>query len=149
MSRSNRPIVHLATHGQFSSSADDTFILAWDRPILVNELSSILRTGDLNRPDPIELLILSACETASGDKRAALGLAGVALQSGTRSTLASLWNLNDESGAVFVTQFYKAFAQPNITKAKALQQAQLSLLQDRNYRHPTYWSAYVLLGNWL
>ncbi|MEO1791884.1 MAG: CHAT domain-containing protein, partial [Cyanobacteria bacterium J06629_19] len=149
LSRSNRPIIHLATHGQFSSSADDTFILAWDRPILVNELSSILRTGDLNRPDPIELLILSACETASGDKRAALGLAGVALQSGTRSTLASLWNLNDESGAVFVTQFYKAFAQPNITKAKALQQAQLSLLQDRNYRHPTYWSAYVLLGNWL
>ena len=149
VNRSNRPIVHLATHGQFSSSADDTFILAWDRPILVNELSSILKTGELNRLDPIELLILSACETASGDKRAALGLAGVALQSGTRSTLASLWNLNDESGAVFIDQFYRALAEPNITKAKALQRAQLSLLENPDYRHPTYWSAYVLLGNWL
>ncbi|MEO1299360.1 MAG: CHAT domain-containing protein, partial [Cyanobacteria bacterium J06636_16] len=145
----NRPIIHLATHGQFSSIAAETFILAWDRPIPVNELSALLKTGDLNRTEPIELLILSACETATGDRRAALGLAGVALQSGTRSTLASLWNLDDVSGAVFIQQFYRSLAQPQTTKAVALQQAQLALLQDANYRHPTYWAAYVLVGNWL
>jgi len=146
---SDRPILHLATHGQFSSNAEETFILAWDRPIPVVELSNLLKAGDLNRLDPIELLILSACETASGDSRAALGLAGVALQSGTRSTLASLWNLDDASGATFVEQFYQALAQPDTTKAEALRQAQLTLLQNPNYRHPTYWAAYVLLGNWL
>lgn len=146
---SNQPIIHLATHGQFSSDADETFILAWDRRIPVIELSALLRAGDLNRSDPIELLILSACETATGDSRAALGLAGVALQSGTRSTLASLWNLDDASGAIFTGLFYEALSRPNTTKAEALRQAQISLLQNPNYRHPTYWSAYVLVGNWL
>ncbi|MGB3493279.1 MAG: CHAT domain-containing protein [Elainellaceae cyanobacterium] len=147
--RTELPIVHLATHGQFSSNLKDTFILAWDRPMPVNELSRLLRTGDQNRLEPIELLVLSACETATGDSRAALGLAGISLQSGARSTLASLWNLDDASGAYFVSQFYQALAQPHTTKAAALRQAQRSLLNNPNYRHPTYWSAYVLVGNWL
>jgi CHAT domain-containing protein len=149
VTESSLPIVHLATHGQFSSDAEKTFILAWDRPILVKELGALLKAGDRNRTDPIELLVLSACETATGDKRAALGLAGVALESGTRSTLASLWNLEDASGAAFIDQLYQALAQSQVTKAEALRQAQLALLQDPDYRHPTYWSAYVLVGNWL
>ena len=149
VAESNRPIVHLATHGQFSSIAEDTFILAWDRAIPVNQLSALLKAGDLDRSDPIELLILSACETATGDSRAALGLAGMALQSGTRSTLASLWHLDDASGADFSRLFYQALQQPNTTKAKALQAAQLDFLKDPDYRHPSYWSAYVLVGNWL
>ena len=149
VTESDRPIVHLATHGQFSSEAEATFIVAWDGRIPVKELGALLKAGDLNRLDPIELLVLTACETATGDKRAALGLAGVALESGTRSTLASLWNLEDASVVAFIEQFYQALAQPNITKAEALQQAQLAFLRNRDYRHPTYWSAYVLLGNWL
>lgn len=149
VSRSNRPIVHLATHGQFSSDADKTFLLAWDRPIPVNELSALLKTGDGNRAEPIELLVLSACETANGDSHAALGLAGVALRSGTRSTLASLWNLDDASGAAFVEQFYQTLTRSPVTKAHALQQAQLAMLNNPDYRHPTYWAAYVLVGNWL
>ncbi|NEP20472.1 MAG: CHAT domain-containing protein, partial [Leptolyngbya sp. SIO4C1] len=149
VAKSEQSIVHLATHGQFSSNADETFILAWDRPIPVNELSAILKTGDLKRTNPIELLILSACETATGNSRAALGLAGMALQSGTRSTLASLWNLDDASSAIFVNQFYQNLVQQQVTKAEALRQAQLALLHNPNYRHPTYWAAYVLVGNWL
>lgn len=149
ISASNQPIVHLATHGQFSSNLDETFILAWDRPIPVVEMSALLKAGDLNRPDPIELLMLSACETAAGDSRAALGLAGVALQSGTRSTLASLWTVDDASSARFIDQFYKRLNQPDTSKAEALRQAQLALLKNPDYRHPRYWSAYVLLGNWL
>ncbi|MGF1536703.1 MAG: CHAT domain-containing protein, partial [Elainellaceae cyanobacterium] len=104
------PVVHLATHGQFSSRAEDTFILAWDRPLNVNEISAILQTGDQTRQAPIELLILSACETAAGDDRAALGLAGVAVQAGARSTIASLWSLDDESGAVLVGNLYEQLA---------------------------------------
>ncbi|NEQ30889.1 MAG: CHAT domain-containing protein, partial [Leptolyngbya sp. SIO4C5] len=143
------PVVHLATHGQFSSNLEDTFIVAWDRPISVDELSRLLRTGDQNRLEPIELLVLSACETATGDSRAALGLAGISLQAGARSTLASLWNLDDASGAHFASRFYPALAQPQTTKAEALRQAQRSLLGNPNYRHPSYWAAYVLVGNWL
>ncbi|WP_339384585.1 CHAT domain-containing protein [Oscillatoria sp. FACHB-1407] len=143
------PIVHLATHGQFSSKADETFILAWDRPINVNELSSLLRNSDDTRSNPIELLVLSACETAAGDTRATLGLAGIAVQAGARSTLASLWVLNDESAARFISQFYQELADTTVSKAEALQRAQLALLRDPNYRHPIYWAPYVLIGNWL
>ncbi|WP_228061811.1 CHAT domain-containing protein [[Phormidium] sp. LEGE 05292] len=143
------PIVHLATHGQFSSNANETFILAWDKKIDVNELSALLRKRDEVREEAIELLVLSACETAAGDKRAALGLAGVATRAGARSTLASLWSLDDESGAQFIGQFYRALSDRNLSKAEALRQAQLSLLRDPNFRHPRYWAPYVLVGNWL
>ncbi|GAP94316.1 CHAT domain-containing protein [Leptolyngbya sp. NIES-2104] len=143
------PIVHLATHGQFSSNADETFILAWDKPIKVNELSLLLRDREDLQSQAIELLVLSACETAEGDKRAALGLAGVAVQAGARSTLASLWSLDDQSGARFIGQFYRELAKDKVSKAEALRQAQLSLLRDPNFRHPRYWAPYVLLGNWL
>jgi CHAT domain-containing protein len=143
------PIVHLATHGQFSSNADETFVLAWDKPIKVNELSQLLRDREDLQTQAIELLVLSACETAEGDKRAALGLAGIAVQAGARSTLASLWSLDDESGARFMGQFYRELAKGNVSKAEALRQAQLTLLRDPNFRHPRYWAPYVLLGNWL
>lgn len=141
-------IVHLATHGQFSSNADETFILAWNRAIEVQEFGALLRSADARR-EAIELLVLSACETAAGDDRAVLGLAGVAVQSGARSTLASLWSLNDESAARFIRQFYQALLNPALSKTEALRQAQLSLLRDPDYRSPLYWAAYVLLGNWL
>ena len=97
-------IVHLATHGQFSSKADDTFILTWDGPINVKQLDQLLRAREGNLK-PIELLVLSACQTATGDKRAALGMAGVAVRSGARSTLASLWSVSDRSTASLMIQF--------------------------------------------
>jgi CHAT domain-containing protein len=143
------PVVHIATHGQFSSNAEQTFILAWDNPIDVNKLNDLLRTREEDRPEAIELLVLSACQTATGDRRAALGLAGVAVRAGARSTLASLWSLDDESGAVFMSEFYRELAAGAVTKAQALRQAQLKLLADSQYRHPRYWAPYVLLGNWL
>lgn len=143
------PVVHIATHGQFSSQADKTFILAWDKPIIVNELNNLLRTRDQSRPNAIELLVLSACETATGDKRAALGLAGIAVRAGARSTLASLWSLDDESSALVMSQFYRELARTTVTKAEALRLAQLALLQNPQYQHPRYWAPYVLVGNWL
>ena len=148
------PLVHLATHGQFSDDPNETFILAWDKRIQVNALSQLLRQGERTRQASIELLILSACETAVGDKRAALGLAGIALQAGARSTLASLWNLDDASSALFSNYFYQALLEPNMSKAQALRQAQLKILGDSNadpavYQHPLYWAPYILLGSWL
>lgn len=143
------PIVHLATHGQFSSDASETFVLAWDKPINLNELSELLRSREQLNPAAIELLVLSACQTATGDQRAALGLAGVAVRAGARSTLASLWNLNDESAALLTSLFYQELVKGTLNKAEALRQAQLALLRDRDYRHPVHWAPYVLVGNWL
>ena len=108
-----------------------------------------MREQPLVIKSPIELLILSACQTAAGDKRAALGLAGVAVRSGARSTIATLWSVQDESTADLMTQFYQALNQPQVTKADALRQAQLSLLHSPQYQHPFYWASFVLVGNWL
>jgi CHAT domain-containing protein len=142
-------VVHLATHGQFSSQADKTFILAADGPINVKQFDSILRSQDQTKQEAVELLFLSACQTATGDNRAALGLAGAAVRSGARSTLASLWHIDDQSTALFVGAFYQHLKGSKITKAEALRHAQLTLLQHPNYHAPSFWSAYVLIGNWL
>ena len=142
-------IVHLATHGQFSSDSDETFLLAYDQKIKVKELSQWFRNREENLEEPIELLVLSACETAAGDNQAALGLAGVAIQAGARSTVASLWALNDASTAELMDYYYQELTKSNITKAEALRNAQLSLIKQEEYNTPYFWAPYVLIGNWL
>ncbi|MEQ8467825.1 CHAT domain-containing protein [Coleofasciculus sp. E1-EBD-02] len=149
ISAASFPVVHLATHGQFSSDAEDTFILAWDDRVNVKQLGEVLQAREERERQPIELLVLSACQTAAGDKRAALGIAGVAVRSGARSTLATLWSVDDQSTAMLMVKFYQELAQANVTKAEALRQAQLALLQQSRFRHPFYWAPFVLLGNWL
>ncbi len=142
-------IVHIATHGQFSSKAAETFILTWDDRINAKQLNTLLQPPSSSQPQAIELLVLSACETAAGDKWATLGLAGVAVKAGARSTIASLWAVNDEATAELMSQFYKNLVVGKLTKAAALRQAQLTLLQNPQFQHPIYWSPYVLVGNWL
>ncbi|MBN3876370.1 MULTISPECIES: CHAT domain-containing protein [unclassified Nostoc] len=141
-------VVHLATHGQFSSKAKDTFILAADGRINVSELDSLLKSREQKLTEPVELLVLSACETAAGDDRAALGLAGVALRAGARSTLASLWQIGDNSTALFIEEFYHQLVTGKTT-AEALRFAQLKLLEAPEYNRPMYWAPYVIVGNWL
>ncbi|HIK09049.1 MAG TPA: CHAT domain-containing protein [Oscillatoriaceae cyanobacterium M33_DOE_052] len=142
-------VVHLATHGQFSSNAEETFLLTWDGRISLQDFDFLFKQHQLSTQNTIDLLVLSACETASGDDRAALGLAGLALRSGARSTLASLWSVSDEATAALMSEFYRQLAGADITKAEALRLAQLSLLQQPRYSHPYFWSAFILLGNWL
>ena len=144
-------MVHIATHGQFSSDVENTFILTWDGKINVQEFNSILRSREQKFSHPLELLVLSACQTATGDRRAALGLAGFAVRSGVRTTLGSLWQVSDRSSADLMIRFYQELAggQPATSKAKALQKAQLALLKNPQSQHPFYWAPFVLLGNWL
>jgi CHAT domain-containing protein len=144
------PVVHLATHGQFSSNEKDTFILTWDDRLNVNQLNTLLRSREEIGRNPIELLVLSACQTAAGDKRAALGLAGVAVRAGARSTLATLWLVSDEGTAELMTRFYQELTNPTISKAEALRRAQVALLKNSRYQQkPDIWAPYVLVGNWL
>ena len=143
------PIIHLATHGQFSSQAAETFVLTWDDRLNVDQLNNLLRSSQVATTGSIELLVLSACETLTGDKRAALGLAGVAVRAGARSTLATLWSVNDEATALLMGQFYQNLNDPTVTKAEALRKAQLELLNNPRFQRPHFWASYVLLGNWL
>ena len=150
MDASDFPVVHFATHGKFSSKAEDTFVLTWDGQINVNELSSLLRRGELGSDEPIELLVFSACETATGDSRAALGIAGVAVRAGARSTMATLWSVDDLATSELMVRFYKELSNPEVTKAEALRRAQLSILAEPKYReHPYFWAPFILVGNWL
>jgi len=144
-------IIHIATHAKFSSDPEQTRIEAYDQAITLKELKSLLQSKTQSSLDNIELLVLSACETAKGDKRSGLGLAGVALQAGARSTVASLWNVNDPSTPKFMKEFYQRLKDGE-TKAEALRQAQLAFLEDEKYssfRHPYYWASFILVGSWL
>jgi CHAT domain-containing protein/uncharacterized protein HemY len=141
-------IVHIASHGQFDRDVRKTFVLTYDSKLTLNDLEALIRPSQY-RGRPVELLVLSACQTAAGDDRAALGLAGVAVKAGARSALATLWFVNDQSTSTLITEVYHQLRQSTVSKAKALQAAQIKLLSDRRYRHPCYWSPYLIIGNWL
>ncbi|MCP4689090.1 MAG: CHAT domain-containing protein, partial [Desulfobacterales bacterium] len=141
-------IVHIASHGKFETNVEESFLLAFDDKITMDRLGRFVGLFRF-RDDPLELLTLSACETAVGDHRAALGLAGVAIRAGARSALATLWHINDPAASELVTEFYRNLRDPSITRAGALRAAQLKLLKDPRHEHPCYWSPFLLINNWL
>jgi CHAT domain-containing protein len=141
-------VVHIASHGQFGADPSQTFVLAFDGPLTMDDLEADIKYGP-PRESPLELLILSACETASGDDRAALGLAGVALKAGARSALATLWYINDVASGELVTDFYRALQPGRLSRAQALRAAQRALAADLRFAHPAYWAPFLLIGNWL
>jgi CHAT domain-containing protein len=142
-------IVHFATHGQFAGKVKDSFILTYDSKISMDDLEDFVGVSMFREDNPVELLTLSACETAAGDDTAALGLASVAIKAGARSALASLWSINDEASSELVSLFYEQLQDPAVSKAEALQLAQVSFLGDLRYKHPSYWAPFLLIGNWL
>lgn len=155
-------ILHIATHGKFGTEPEKTFIVMGkndgdkgDNKILkFNELDKLIRKISLNR-EPLEMLTLTACETATGNNRSALGLAGIAVQAGAKTAIASLWSLGDEVAVIFANDFYqKLNSHPNMSKAEVLQAVQKSFLQkgttaNEDYKHPGYWSPLVMVGNWM
>jgi CHAT domain-containing protein len=143
------PIVHIASHGIFGANAENSFLMTYDELLHINELERLLKSDKFQK-NPVELLTLSACQTAEGDNRAPLGFAGVALKAHARSALGSLWPISDEAAYTLMTQFYNNLAQnPDMTKVKALQQAQISLIKHADMKNPFYWAPFILVGNWL
>ncbi|MDR4498991.1 MAG: CHAT domain-containing protein [Candidatus Scalindua sp.] len=141
-------ILHIASHGQFGNNVANTFLLTYDDKLTMDQLSQFVGLFQF-REDPLELLILSACETAAGDDRAALGLAGVAVKAGARSAIATLWYINDQASSLLISEFYRQIQDPSVSRSKALQKAQLKLLNDQRFAHPCYWSPFLLINNWL
>jgi len=141
-------IVHIASHGQFDNDVRKTFLLTFDDKLTMDRLDQFV--GLLRyRDEPLSFLMLSACETAAGDDRAALGLAGVAIKAGASSAVATLWFINDQASSNLVSDFYRELQKPGTTKALALQRAQVKMLDDPIYNHPAYWAPFLLLNNWL
>lgn len=137
-------VLHLATHGKFSGTLEQTFIQTFEGPLTLAELEDLLS----RRKEPLELLTLSACQTAAGNDRSVLGLAGVAVRSGVRSALGTLWFINDAATVELITDFYQYLKQPGTTKAEALRQAQLNQIAQPG-NHPSVWSSFILIGGWL
>ena len=141
--------IHWKTHGVFSSDPTATFLVAYQDSIKANELQSLVQTASREGQKPLELLVLSACETARGDNRAVLGLAGLTVRTGARTALSTLWRADDRATTLLMTEFYQQLQQPGITKAEALRQAQLFIMKQEGYFAPHFWGTYVLVGNWL
>ncbi|MEN9235772.1 MAG: CHAT domain-containing protein [Gloeomargarita sp. GMQP_bins_25] len=165
------PIVHLATHANFAPGRlENSYIEFWNNQRLPLPR---LRQLPLREPNPVELLTLSACRTAMGDVTAEFGFAGLAVQSGAKSALASLWYVSDEGTLALMNEFYRTLSQVTI-KAEALRQAQIALLRgqvvlkggelrsvrggvpvppviaqqgDKPLRHPYYWAGFTLIGS--
>jgi CHAT domain-containing protein len=162
-------ILHLATHGEFKSGKpENSYIQFWDTRLSLNQIREL----GLSNP-PVELMVLSACRTALGDKEAELGFTGLAVQAGVKSALGSLWYVSDEATLGLMTTFYSQLKEVPI-KAEALRQAQLAMIRgevrvengqlvtpnqiiplppkladlpDRELTHPYYWSAFTLVGS--
>ncbi|WP_237747999.1 CHAT domain-containing protein [Spirulina subsalsa] len=140
--------IHIASHGKFSSNLENTYVMTYEELLRINTLQALIRTNFERRLTPLEILTLSACQTATGDNRATLGLAGIAVRSGAKTTLASLWQVNDASTRELMTEFYRQLQNPEITKAEALYLAQQKLINHAQYDSPVHWAAYILVGNW-
>jgi CHAT domain-containing protein len=150
LNSTNFDVVHLATHGLFSANRENTFVVTADGKLKIDEFDRLfLNQGQKRDRRRIELLVLSACQTATGNDQAVMGIAGTTVQAGASSAIASLWDLDDEASVPFIKEFYTHLGQPNISRAEALRLAQQALLKNPKYDHPRYWAPYVLVGSWL
>ncbi|MEQ9373490.1 MAG: CHAT domain-containing protein [Coleofasciculus chthonoplastes F3-SA18-01] len=166
-------IIHLATHADFRpNEPSHSYIQLWDEKLRLNQL----RQMDWHQSPQVELLVLSACRTAIGDRNAELGFAGLAVNAGVKSALASLWYVSDGSTLALMSEFYRQLSQPDVTiKAEALQRAQIAMLRgqvhlengqlhgigmggiplppelkdrgNQDFSHPYYWAAFTMIGS--
>ncbi|MCP4697704.1 MAG: CHAT domain-containing protein [Gammaproteobacteria bacterium] len=134
-------IVHIASHAHVERDPTQTFLLTYDDKLTMSRLENILHKN------PVDLLVLSAVQTAKGYRRVPLGMAGMAIQSGVKSVLASLWSVHDEATSQLMIEFYRQLQNPDLSKAQALQNAQLLMI--KRFDHPFYWAPFILIGNWL
>ncbi|MFH0731124.1 MAG: CHAT domain-containing protein [Pseudomonadota bacterium] len=141
----SRPV---ASHGYFGGSPEQNFIMTYDKLMDMPMLEALVKPKQF-AAHPVEMITLSACQTAEGDDRSPLGLTGIALKSGARSAMGTLWPVSDAAAQTLFPAFYRQLQDPSKTKAEALRQAQLQLLRKSEFHHPFYWSPFILVGNWM
>lgn len=165
----NFDIVHIASHSLFTAgNPENSYIQFSDRKLTLDQIANL----KLDLPQ-VDLLVLSACQTAIGNEDAEYGFAGLAMQAGVKSALASLWSIDDAGTVVLMSEFYQQL-KSNPIKSAALRQAQINLLQKkvflegnsikgvgvevdlppttatetpRDFSHPFYWAGFTIIGN--
>jgi CHAT domain-containing protein len=160
-------VVHLATHADFApGSSSNSYIQFWDQRLSI----ALIHNLGLRFPE-VQLLVLSACQTAIGDLQAELGFAGLAVMSGSRAALASLWHVSDLGTLLLMTEFYQNLR--TVNKSEALRKSQIAMLknqittqneiaavsragtistnlemiQNTDFSHPYFWAAFTIIGN--
>jgi CHAT domain-containing protein len=141
-------VLHIATHGVFGGSGDASYILAYDDVLTLNGLQALLKS-DRFQNNPIELMTLSACETAEGNDRAPLGIAGASIKARAKSVIGTLWPVDDTAARRVMEKFYVGITTGHLTKTEALRQAQIELIHQDEFSHPSFWAPFDLIGNWL
>ncbi len=141
-------VLHIATHAEFRQRSDESYLLTHDRRLPMDHFEELIG-GFEGREQPLELLVLSACETAAGGDRASLGLSGVAVRSGARSVVGTLWTVDDAATALLIDRFYTQLLEEGTSRAEALRAAQRALIEDDVLGHPAYWSPFLLINNWI
>ncbi|MEK7990764.1 MAG: CHAT domain-containing protein [Thiotrichaceae bacterium] len=142
-------IIHIATHAVFESVFTGRFLVAHNEHILMSDFEAMI--GNKIRQQPLNLLVLSACNTATGDENAVLGLAGVAIKARASSVLGSLWAVPaEETGKLMIDFYDKLLKDETIdSKASAWQQTQIEYLDNNTgTQHPYYWAGFILIGSW-
>ena len=141
-------IVHIASHGVFGGTASTSYIMAYDDFLTLDGLQSVLRSEKFQN-NPVELLSLSACETAEGDDRSPLGISGAAIKARAKSVLGTLWPVDDRAASAVMEGFYTGLQSGQLSKAQALREAQLAVMKNKDFAQPFFWAPFVLIGNWL
>ncbi|ETR68503.1 MAG: hypothetical protein OMM_04525 [Candidatus Magnetoglobus multicellularis str. Araruama] len=141
-------VLHMSTHAEFGESPEETFLVAYDKPITINILEDIVLSGRY-RKNNLNLLTLSACQTARGNEQSALGLGGVAVKAGAETAIATLWTVDDTATSLVMAELYSQLNRHQFSPLKALQKTQQIFSQHERYSHPKYWAAFILIGNWM
>lgn len=145
--RRRYPVVHIASHFNFRPGDESkSYLLLGDGEQLA--LDQLKRMPAVFAG--VDLLTLSACNTATGDGggvgKEVEGFAVLAQRQGAKAVVATLWPVADQSTRQLMTHFYETKKQPGQTKASALREAQLKLLKGQ-HPHPYHWAPFILIGN--
>lgn len=171
-------VIHLGTHAQFNpGNLEQSYIYFANNQLSLKQIKELATKLHWDIPEnvPVELLVLSACQTALGNQDAELGFAGFAIATGVKSVIASLWLVSDLGTLALMSQFYHNYTTIPV-KSEAFRQAQLSLLRKEvviqddhiilsdgsvvdipkefqgvnlsDFSHPFFWSAFTIIGNW-
>lgn len=131
-------LVHLATHGYFGGTLEQSWIESGKGKITLAQFDTLLQQTS----NKVALLFFSACETAQGNSQSFLGLAGLGFRSPIEASIGTLWSVNEASTIELVSYFYRSSSFP---RAQGLKESQVEFNQniDYHYTHPYYWAAFI------
>lgn len=148
---SHSQIIHFSTHGILNDRAPEFSYLAFSEIQDSIENEQLFISEINHQPTSAELVVLSACQTASGRLQQGEGMASLAqafLHAGAQSLVASLWNVDDQETPTLMSHFYNGLYE-GLDKSGALRKAQLAYLETANHKkaHPYYWAGFIHFGD--